>query len=260
MRILPPRTFPPPDKIERRHAPVPAEGRHGYRSYRSCVRWEFGFTCAFCLLHEADLTAHGVEGTGLTGIEHFVPVSQADERVNEYWNCFYACRFCNEARADAPAMGFGARRLLNPCDHAWGVHFQLGEDDRLSPRAGDADAAYTEFVYDLNDRRKIEIRSWRRERLEELLKVLRDAPASAQELVDWCSSVEPVPGKDLLLRTAQGLWDDTRRALRDLQRFIAIPRDAAISCRCGRVDHHELPPYLAEQTLEVADLVPARPV
>jgi hypothetical protein len=221
------------------------------------VRWEFGFTCAFCLLHESDLTAHGIEGTGLMGIEHFVPVSQADEKVNDYGNCFYACRFCNGARATAPAMASGTRRLLNPCDDAWGVHFQLGEENRLLPRSGDADAAYTEEVYDLNDGRKVEIRSWRRERLEELLKVLYEAPASAQELVALCSFVEPVPERELLLRTAQGLWEDARRALLDLRRFSAIPRDAAMSCRCVRLDHHELPRYLADQTFEVEDLAPA---
>src|SRR6185436_9991468 len=252
MRILPPRTFPPLDKIERRHAPAPAEGRYGYRAYRSCLRWEFGFTCAFCLLHEADLTSHGVEGTGLTGVEHFAPVSQAEEKTNEYGNCFYACRFCNGARADAPAMDLEGRRLLNPCDQAWGIHFQLGDHAHLLPRTGDTDAAYTEDVYDLNDPRKVEIRSWRRERLEELLRVLWEAPASAQDLLDLCS-VEPTPQAEPLLRMAQRLWDQTRRALRDLQRFAAIPRDAGMGCRCGREDQHQLPPYLADQTLEWPD-------
>jgi hypothetical protein len=253
MRILPPRTFPPRDKIERRHAPAPAPGRYGYRTYRSCLRWEFGFTCAFCLLHEADLTGHGVEGTGLMGIEHFLPISKAQERANEYSNCFYACRFCNGARSDASATDAKGRKLLNPCDQAWGAHFHLSHDDRLLPRPGDADAAYTEFVYDLNDLRKIEIRRWRRERLEELLKVLREAPTSAQELLDLCS-VAPAQQAELLLRMAQRLWKEARQAMRDLRRFVAIPRDAGATCRCRRVDRY-LPMYLTDQTIEVVDLV-----
>ncbi len=61
MRTLPRQTQPPATPIERRHAPAP--GR--YDSFRPCLRWDFGFTCAFCLLHEADLAEHGTEGTGL---------------------------------------------------------------------------------------------------------------------------------------------------------------------------------------------------
>lgn len=45
MRILPPVLTPWPAVIERRHDPPLARGRHGYRAYRSCLRWEFGFTC-----------------------------------------------------------------------------------------------------------------------------------------------------------------------------------------------------------------------
>lgn len=253
MRVLPPRTSPPLGRIERRHSPAPAAGRHGYRAFRSCLRWEFGFTCAFCLLHEADLIGHGIEGSGLTGVEHFLPVSKAEEKTNEYSNCFYACRFCNLSRGDASAVDFVGRKLLNPCDHVWSDHFELGNDDRLLPRPGDADAAYTEIVYDLNDRRKIKIRKWRRERIEELLKVLLEAPASALELAALCSVV-PAPHDEPLLRMAKRLWAEVRRALRDLQRFAPIPRDAGRGCQCGRVDPR-LPPYLAGQMLEVFDLV-----
>src|SRR5690349_1008078 len=105
MKILPPQTLPPNARIERRHQPEGVTGRYGYRAYRACLRWEFGFTCAFCLLHEADLAPFGAEGLGVMTIEHFVPVSVDEEKAGEYRNCYYACRLCNQSRSNAPVDG-----------------------------------------------------------------------------------------------------------------------------------------------------------
>src|SRR5436190_1471867 len=90
MNTLPRQTQPATAPIPRRHTP----SRAGYATYRSCLRWEFGFTCAFCLLHEADLVEEGVQGTGLTTIEHHVAQSADLTLVDTYENCFYACRYC----------------------------------------------------------------------------------------------------------------------------------------------------------------------
>ena len=76
MRILPLQSQPPSTTVDRRHTPRPTTGRFGYQGYRACLRWEFGFTCAFCLLHESDFVEHGAEGLGLLGVEHFLPVAE----------------------------------------------------------------------------------------------------------------------------------------------------------------------------------------
>jgi hypothetical protein len=163
MKILPLRTLPPPSIISRRHTPKRAVGRFGYRAYRACLRWDFGFTCAFCLLHEADLAELGAEGLGLTSIEHFVPVSseEGEDKVNDYENCFYVCRFCNKSRSNSPIIDSEGQRLLNPCVEIWADHFLPTEDDRLNPL--DSNAVYTAKIYDLNDPRRMELRRWRRE-------------------------------------------------------------------------------------------------
>jgi hypothetical protein len=57
-KILPPVTQPWPQVIVRQHKPPEAK----YKTYRACLRWEFGFSCAFCLLHETDLMPCGAEG------------------------------------------------------------------------------------------------------------------------------------------------------------------------------------------------------
>ena len=59
MKILPPQTKPPTSPIERRHRPRPVHGRQGYLKFRPCLRWDFGFTCPFCLMHESDFVRGG---------------------------------------------------------------------------------------------------------------------------------------------------------------------------------------------------------
>ena len=89
--ILPAVTLPWREKFFRRHTPSPVQGGDGYREYRACLRWEFGFSCAFCLCHESDLMLAGTEGWGLMQIEHFSPKSSDPDGRNDYSNCFYLC-------------------------------------------------------------------------------------------------------------------------------------------------------------------------
>jgi 5-methylcytosine-specific restriction endonuclease McrA len=250
MKILPPVTSPPDRRIDRKHRPEPAAGRLGYRVYRTCLRWEFGFTCAFCLLHEADLTPLGSEGLGLMTIEHFVPASVDADRVSEYENCYYACRLCNQARANAPCRDRLGRRLLSPCSHVWSEHFRVEAPDRLVPVEGDGDAAYTAQVYDLNDPRKVNFRNFRYARVQECLAVLEGVPEEIWTLLEHCA-VESPERSAVLLRLAQRMRSVILRAFLDLQRFVAIPRDADAHCRCGHRSHHAPPAALAEQALEI---------
>jgi hypothetical protein len=212
------------------------------------LRWEFGFTCAFCLLHESDL-AYGAEGLGVTGIEHFVPVSASGE-INKYENCFYTCRLCNGSRANSPLIDGRGRRLLEPCNQVWSDHFEIGAEGRLRPSAGDADAAYTHEAYDLDDPRKRELRQVRAERLGECLQVLMEGPELLVALMDRLQT-ESLKKRPLLLRVAEQLRASIQAALREVSRYSAVPRDADASCRCSWTDHHQLPSWLAEQILEV---------
>jgi hypothetical protein len=250
MKILPPTTHPAQNPLERRHDPWPAGGEEGYRRYRACLRWEFGFTCGFCLLHESDMAEHGVEGTGLTTVEHHVPVSSDRSVVNSYQNCFYACRFCNRSRSDSSVVDRrGKGVLLDPVTAAWGQHFKIVGDELL-PVDGDANAAYTAWIYDLNDPRKVRMRRSRRERLGEWLELLRDGPRLLDRLLERAAQ-EPKNRSLALLKAAEELRRSIRRASRDIERFAAVPRDADTKCRCGRDDHHTLPDWLEEQLLEI---------
>jgi len=249
MKILPPRAHPPSSKIDRVHTPVPAAGRFGYREYRACLRWEFGFTCAFCLLHESDLAEHGAEGLGVTGVEHFVPVDAGGE-VNSYENCFYACRFCNGSRATSPIVDRQGRRLLHPCGQVWADHFKATSDGRLLPVEGDSDAEYTHEIYELDDSRKVEIRQARAERLEESLLTLKEGPLLLESMMERLREEPPEQSSDLL-HLAERLRRSIAYAVKTVGRYAAIPRDADPACRCGRNDHHRLPAGLADQLLDI---------
>ena len=135
MSILPPRTPLPDTPFRRRHTPGTASGRRGYERYRHCLRWEFGFTCAFCLLHESDL-AVGVgdglpaAGSGQFTIEHLQPQATVPSRRNDYSNCYYACRRCNLARTlKYQLVSRDGAQLLDPCRVAWANHFSAGGDE-----------------------------------------------------------------------------------------------------------------------------------
>lgn len=248
MKLLPPILHPWPSPIPRRHTPPAAQGRFGYRSYRQCLRWEFGFTCAFCLCHESDLALYGVEGTGLTHVEHFVPVSRAKAGTNDYANCFYICRFCNGSRSAKPTRAdqIGAR-LLNPCLDAWADAFVLVNDEfKLSEVAG-KDAAYTLDAYALNDPRKIRMRRRRRREIRERLAFISRSQAMAVLLLEKASrAADPE-----LVDGAKLLKESIRRAWQDLERFAAIPRDAR-TCACGEEAFCILPQVLELQTHEVS--------
>lgn len=251
MKILPRRTSPPSITVDRRHNPSATRARFGYRRYRPCLRWDFGFSCAFCLLHESDFGVVGVEGLGLMGVEHFTPVSVDRSRANSYENCFYCCRLCNEARSTSPVRDGEGRRLLNPCTDEWGSHYLLSEDDRLLPAAGSPNACYTLEVYDLNDPRKVAMRRVRREELDDCLEVLAQGPNLLDSVLVACQRAETRQEMARLISLARMLLRKLFRAARELRRRAAVPFDADAVCRCGHTEHHLLPGWLDAQTQDL---------
>lgn len=245
MKVLPPRTMPPTTVVERRHAPRQAS----YPTYRPCLRWEFGHGCAFCLTHEADLMEHGVEGTGQMGIEHQVPRSRDGKRADDYTNCFYACRFCNQARGRQANVDPAGHRLLDPCHSAWSDHF-VAVEDRLIPRRDDLDAERTHRVYDLDDPRKRVMRQRREELLAQALEVLHDGPLLLARLLDAAQA----PGVERagFLGEARLVRDYIIRAKRDLERFAIPPKDADVICNCSTTAACTLPVFLKVQSITIA--------
>jgi hypothetical protein len=242
-RILPPSIAPWQDCLSRRHAPPPQTGRYGYQSFRQCLRWEFGFTCAFCLCHESDLALYGVEGTGLTGVEHFVPCTTDTARVNDYTNCFYACRFCNLDRATrANVDHVSGSRLLDPCEAVWAQHFERVRDE-LTPR--DQAARYTHKTYNLDHPRKVSMRRFRRETLEAYLAVLQEGPRLHEGLIT--RAIETADST--LISEAEKLAAYIRQAYDFLTHYSMLPQDRQCPCLCGDEALCTIPEMLRAQAL-----------
>lgn len=212
--VLPDVTLPSVGATVRRHRPT---GR--YRTFRGCLRWEFGFTCSICLVHEADLTEHGVQGTGLTSIEHRHTRSSG-RGVDDYNNCLYVCRFCNGARGKKPLVDQRRRALLDPTLEAWQDHFSASED-QLLPRLGSANAEYTRDAYSINCERRVLMRRNRREQLG-LARSLIARRNQISELLD-AGSVSDARELSRLVRLAESLFT----------RFRLVPTDAPSACTCG---------------------------
>ncbi len=188
-----------------------------------------------------------MEGSGETGIEHFVPVSFNEAAYNEYRTCFYACRYCNQdraARANIDPQSGG--RLLNPCDEFWAEHF-TATNDKLTPGDDDPDALYTYRVYNLDHPRKVRMRRLRRKAVRELLHLL----LKGRELHVRLLERAVVDADPKLIEEAQLLALFLRRAGEDLERFKVIPHDARRPCICSDEAICTLPQVLDEQAVEV---------
>jgi hypothetical protein len=209
------------------------------------LRWELGFSCAFCLTHESDLAEHGVEATGLTSVEHQVPRSLDPTGADQYPNCFYACRFCNRSRGVEPNVDASGRRLLDPCHDAWGTYFAAVED-RLAPRAAHGDAERTHRVYDLDDPRKRQMRRARAEVLRDAFRLLEEGPDRLVRLLRLATEA-PAPHRAELTLAARELRELMVRATRDVARFSAVPGDADARCRCGKPGVCRLPSFIEAQ-------------
>lgn len=243
MLVLAPITRPWSQGIWRTHRPAPSY----YKRYRNCLRWDFGFTCAFCLLHEADLSVHGISGSGLGTIEHHLPKSQVPDKANDYANCFYACRYCNQARGNKPNADEAGSELLHPCASTWSDHFILEEDEL---RSSTKNGSYTRDAYDINEPRRTAMRQDRREHLAEALDVFQHAPGIINRLLT-CAT-EGGEDRDAITSAAERLRTAWLWACRTLKRFSVTPRDHPEDCSCGvRLN---LPSHVADQSVEVSSI------
>lgn len=249
LALVPTRTALPTEPQGRRHRP--AQG--SWHGYRSCLRWEFGFTCPFCLLHEADLAEHGTEREGDITIEHHQLRSTHPEQANQYANCLLACRFCNGSRGTRPLTDEHGRTLLDPTRTAWAEHFEW-EEGNLKPKPGHADAEYTWFTYRLDDPKKVERRDWRCKLIERARFLIEEAP----EIIEiWTRKAHAALQRQDVQRVRQYLaeaqaWQQhSETAKEELLRFQAVPKDAPERCRCDQADALCLPSWLEAQLLHI---------
>lgn len=247
MKILPKATLPPESPLAHRHTPTEVAS---YALHRPCLRWDFGFTCAFCLVHERDLQLGGL-GAGRQvsmTIEHLEPQSRSPEDVGHYSNLTYACSMCNRARSISARIDADGRRLLDPTSDPWGSHFsRLGH--RLSPIPGDRDAQYTHEAYALDDATKVEIRRARLDLIEDHVAAL---PAIA-EAIDACARelARDSSRTPELLQHLAALERHLKRLWSDLERLQPIPPDAPERCRCDSPENRALPPAFEAQLVEL---------
>lgn len=246
--LLPEQTAPADEAFTRRHAPRSVE--RDYTVFRECLRWEFGFTCSICLLHERDIMAYvGVEGWGVTQIEHLVPRSHDSSLVGVYTNVIYVCRFCNGARSDADREDDQGRRLLDPTKDIWAAHFRV-EEDALVPFEGDVHAAYTADVYAVNDARKVKLRRVRRQRTNDLTALIDSQRQALAQLTRPAGLRDATVDHDNAHATSR-IHDDLARLYRLSAGGAWVPDDAPRTCRCGRADARSLPPSYRRQVVEI---------
>lgn len=86
--------------------------------YKDCLRLDFEFRCAYCLIHEADY-----QSPEDFEVEHFQPKS-ANGAERKYSNLYYSCRLCNKRNRKGTnwptreQMASGIR-FVDPCSELW---------------------------------------------------------------------------------------------------------------------------------------------
>jgi hypothetical protein len=118
------------------HRSTPARPYQNYRDYRSLLRQDFRYRCAYCLLHE-----YFLGGEAGCCIDHHRPIQGPSARpdlISEYSNLYWCCRECNENKGDTwpSAEDYAAGlRFLDPCqpedDHD--RHWRVRPDGVLEP-------------------------------------------------------------------------------------------------------------------------------
>jgi hypothetical protein len=239
-KILSAVTKPWPEPFARRHEPPEAD----YTTYRPCLRWEFGFTCPFCLVHESDIAACGASGWRVMSIEHLIAQSRDEDMVNYYPNCFLACALCNSSRRNLEHALPGGPRLLNPCEDTWAEHFETADDEIYPLADGDENAHYTSETYDFNDPRKTKCRELRRLVVNQCNGFLERSDRLHEQLLDRAEQ----DGDPSLVDLAEEIGGFRRLPLLDLLKHRAIPLDHDPSCRCGEKVERCLPKVVEDQT------------
>lgn len=107
-----------------------------YSRYRSLLRQDFRYRCAYCLMNEFYLG-----GEAGCEIDHHRPQHGPAARpdlVNVYENLYWCCRECNQNKGDtwpSPQEWSEGRRFLDPCrpedDHD--LHWRAFSDGTVEP-------------------------------------------------------------------------------------------------------------------------------
>ena len=215
--------------LPRSHGPPPVYGTGGYAGYRSCLRVDFNFRCAYCLAHEREVGPS--EDYGGFEIEHFKPqgLRQFRKFANTYSNLLWACPTCNRAKhhtwPDAAELALGMR-FVDPSVEALGDYLSMSGNlvvGTLDPKRASA-AEYMIDAIRLNRAAHKERRQRRKDiavkvaTMEAMLEVFREDVAA-------------------LTTPDQAKLDEISRAESELKRFADMlgatpPFDAPASCLC----------------------------
>lgn len=115
---------------------IPPRRYRDYTRYRSLLRRDFQYRCAYCLTHERYLG-----GEAGCAIDHHRPQQGPYARpdlVSEYRNLYWTCRECNDNKSDTwpgPEEAARGMEFLDPCipggDH--NLHWRTISNGSVEP-------------------------------------------------------------------------------------------------------------------------------
>jgi uncharacterized protein (TIGR02646 family) len=107
----------------KRHQNPPSGKKYQY--YKPFLRIDFDYRCAYCKSREV------VEGGSKKfHIDHYKPKSKFIKLINDYFNLFYSCSECNNAKNDFWPTILNRllhQFILNPCEHDFDEHYNMNQ-------------------------------------------------------------------------------------------------------------------------------------
>ncbi len=212
--------------IRRSHKPPKARP---FAEYRNCLRFEFAYTCAYCLASEREVGPS--DKYGGFEIEHFKPrgVRQFRNLRCYYPNLLWACHACNRAKSDTwPSVRELANgvRFIDPCVEPLGKYLSIRGDKVVALTSNPAGQYMIDEV-NLNSAQHVQ----RRQRRQKLARNFALLEATAETLRRRIK-----PGMSDEAETLAEL-DTLTRALNDLRLTQGVPPsppwDAPTDCRCA---------------------------
>lgn len=202
--------------LGRRHRP-----RSGSpRSYRSCLRLDFSFTCVYCLTREAEVS-HVLPFGGFE-VEHFRPASRFKRLRKYYTNLVWSCEQCNAVKSDRwPSVAEWRRgfRFVDPVRENMSDHL-IVDGIEVHPKGGSSAGAFTIEELQLNGQYHRDLRD---DRINKQ-KIVEGLKASIGTLEAGLSAVAPdkVPAISEQIRVMQDA----------AERLSPRPNHVPSACRC----------------------------
>jgi uncharacterized protein (TIGR02646 family) len=170
-----------------------------YRNYRSSLEADFNYLCGYCG-KSTDVSRRNFE------IDHLVPISVDNSKINDYQNLVFCCFTCNRKKGkkwptkDKSKYHDGEKGFIDPCSTEFDLH--LGRDNSGKIIYHTSIGKYMHDVFGFEIRPTATV--WKSMKLVERKKLITEIIESNKDIEKYKDFYELQTELDLLLNYLLG--------------------------------------------------------